>query len=195
MRNQKVINILLALLLSGLILGCSNAANNDDNKTDDKSGTKILWENKENGYSEKVELGEGSEDGLHEKIIWYSIVEDATGKGLAFIISRIESNNNVIYKGAIIAKQKNEAFSQDYWTHYKISCGQNTISMSNVVHGADVENGEYEFLIVGGISEIQLNELKNANVINISLENENDSERNTSFYCNSNFVLNLIKHF
>ena len=199
MRNQKVINILLALLLSGLILGCSNAANNDDkNSGNDKNNDvteKILWEETLNGYKEKVLLSEVTKDDIKTKSLAYSIIEEESGKGLGFGISKIESNGNRIYKGFIAAKKTTEAFEESFWNQYKISCGQNSISMSNVVHGVDEENGDYEFIIMGGLNESQIDALKNANELVISLQNSENSNRNTTFACDYNFVLNLIKHF
>lgn len=199
MRNQKVINILLALLLSGLILGCSNAANNDDkNSGNDKNNDvteKILWEETLNGYKEKVLLSEVTKDDIKTKSLAYSIIEEASGKGLGFGISKIESNGNRIYKGFIAAKKTTEAFEESFWNQYKISCGQSTIIMSNAISGPNKEDEDFEFMIMGGLSESQIEALKNANELVITLQNSDNSNRNTTFACDYTFVINLIKHF
>ena len=48
---------------------------------------------------------------------------------------------------------------------------------------------------MGGLSQLQLEALKNASVLTITIYNTDYPERQTSFICNSNFIKNLIKYF
>ena len=186
--------LLLIICIGCLLVGCSNPSNSTGGSSSENDG-EILWEKSENGYTEKIKLLETSEDGIQTKAITYTILEDATEKGVGFGILKIESNNNIVYKGAIIARRKTAAFPSGFWTHYKISCGQNRITMSDAVCAPDEEDGYYEYIVLGGISETQLTALKNANQLVISLLNPSDSTRNTTFACDYNFITNLIKYF
>lgn len=67
--------------------------------------------------------------------------------------------------------------------------------MSDVVGGPTEEDGEFEYIIMGGLSELQLNYLKNASIINITITSSEDSSRNTSFICSGQFINNLIRYF
>ena len=195
--NKRITKLvyLLAVTFLLLLVGCSISANADGKKEDENNSSKTVWEKSENGYLEKVVFGNGNEDGVLKKNLGYSIVEVASGKGLAFGIIKTESNKNVIYKGVIMAKRTTEAFPHLFWNQYEISCGQSTVSMSNVISGPDEEDDCYEFMIIEGLTEYQLTELKNANQIVISLKNKDSPERNTAFACDYNFILNLIKYF
>ena len=148
-----------------------------------------------NGYTEKVVLTETTEDGLKQTSLGYSVVEDSSGKGVAFGVIRLESNGNKVYKGVIAAKRRTMEFTNSFWDRYIISGGQNTVLMSDVVGGPTEEDGEFEYIIMGGLSELQLNYLKNASIINITITSSEDSSRNTSFICSGQFINNLIRYF
>ena len=183
---------LLFMMVSIFLIGCSNAA--DQNNNDD-SNVRTLWENTEGSNSQKVNLKETEKDGIKTKALTYTLQENSTNRRVGFGILKIESNNNVVYKGVIMAGRKTGAFSSDFWTNYRISCGQSNITMANAVGSLDKEDDYYEYIVMGGISENQLNTLKNANVLSISLQNPNNSERNTQFICDPNFIINLIRYF
>ena len=175
-----------------LLAGCSNisdsgSANNDSEAT--------LWSNSENGFTEKIKLKKTVEDGVTTTALSYLMAEDSSGKGVGFGVLKIESSNTEIYKGVIITKRETEEFPNNFWTHYKINCGQSTVSMTNAISGPVVEDGFFEFMIIGELSASKINDLKNANVIQVTLSNSDYPERNTTFVCDSNFVLNLIKYF
>lgn len=191
--NRKCrIFVISMVCLLGLFTACSNP-NNDTNTESDNGRT--LWQETKNGYTGKVILTEGVEDGMKAKGLSYTIQENSSGKRMGFGIVKLEANGNVLYKGAIMAERKSEPFTNLYWTNYQISCGQNSIIMSNALGAPSEENGYYQFMILGGISEVQLTALKNANVLLISLTNSSDSTRNTTFSCDFNFITNLIKYF
>lgn len=189
-KKLKIIGIVMICLI-GLFTACSNP-NNGGAGSD--NGT-TLWEETKNGYTGKVVLKEGTEDGMKATGLTYTIQENSTGKRMGFGIVKLEANGNIIYKGSILAERKDEPFQDLYWSKYQISCGQSSIIMSNVVGAPVEENGNYEYMIVGGISAIQLTALKNANLLMITLTNSDDTSRNTTFGCNYNFITNLIKYF
>ena len=186
----KLLPAIIGCMLISFLFGCSNST--EDSSSDDN---KTLWKQTENGYTEKVIYTENNDDGIKTTAIAYTLVEDSTEKGVGFAISKMESNNNTIYKGIIIAKRVTEAFDDDFWNQYTISCGQNTIIMSNAIGGPTEEDGDYEYIIIGGLSALQLEALKNASTLSISIENSSYPERETSFVCNYNFIKNLIKYF
>lgn len=64
-----------------------------------------------------------------------------------------------------------------------------------VVLTETTEDGEFEYIIMGGLSELQVNYLKNASMIKITLTSSVDSTRNTSFVCAGQFINNLIRYF
>ena len=195
-KEFRLILVIVQILLVSILLGCSTPTTESsptvDNNPDDY---KTLWEKSENGFTEKVKYKEANDDGIKYTAIAYTLVEDSTEKGVSFGVVKMESNNNIIYKGAIIVKRVTEAFEDNYWNYYTISCGQSTIIMSNAIGGPAEEDGNYEFIIMGGLSQLQLDALKNASVISITIENTDVPERKTSFVCNANFIKYLIKYF
>ena len=197
--KKGIITIIFSLMVALVITACSNPSNDDDkssgNNTKNNATGNVLWEKTSNGMKEKVVLSEITEDGIKTKTLAYSILEEKSNKGLGFCILQMESNDNRIYKGLIVAKKPTEAFENLFWNQYRISCGQSTITMSNAISGPDKEDEDYEFIIMGGLSENQVTALKNANELVISLSNFENPSRNISFSCNINFILNLIKYF
>lgn len=185
---KKSINTILFFLSVLIFVGCKNT-------TKDEGSEKTLWQNKENGFTEKIILNTTDEDGISTKTLSYSIQEDVTGKGFAFGVLKMESGNNIIYKGIILVKQKNDPFPDDYWTQYQISLGQKSLTLLNAISGSDIEEEDYEFIILGGISDYGISELKKANYLNISLRNSNYEDRDTTFDIDSKFIINLIKYF
>lgn len=186
--------LFLSILFLLLSTGCKNPNGSNDG-SDNKDDEQILWTDSSNGYTEKVVLTEITEDGLNQTSLGYSVVEDSSGKGVAFGVIRLESNGNKVYKGVIAAKRRTMEFTNSFWDRYIISGGQNTVLMSDVVGGPTEEDGEFEYIIMGGLSELQLNYLKNASIINITITSSEDSSRNTSFICSGQFINNLIRYF
>lgn len=190
-RKFKLLLEIVEILLVSVLFGCSSPTTESSADDDNKP----LWEKNENGYTEKVVRKETNEDGIKTTVLAYTLVEDSTERGVGFGVAKMESNNNTIYKGIIIVKRVTEAFEENFWNHYTISCGQTSIIMSNAIGGPAEEDGDYEYIIMGGLSELQLEALKNASVLTITIENTDYPERQTSFICNSNFIKNLIKYF
>lgn len=191
---QPWLTLFWGVLTLLFLAGCANPANQNENGAEN-NGVKTLWEKTEGGYTQKVNLKETVENGIKTKALTYTLQEDSTAKRVGFGILKIESNNNVVYKGAIMAGRKTEAFSQAFWTNYKISCGQSYITMANTIGAPDKEDDYFEYIILGGISELQLSAFKNANLITVSLLNPENTSRNTTFNCDYNFIINLIKYF
>lgn len=194
MCKNRLCLVFLSILFLLLSTGCKNPNGSNDG-SDNKDDEQILWTDSSNGYTEKVVLTETTEDGLKQTSLGYSVVEDSSGKGVAFGVIRLESNGNKVYKGVIAAKRRTMEFTNSFWDKYIISGGQNTVLMSDVVGGPTEEDGEFEYIIMGGLSELQLNYLKNASIINITITSSEDSSRNTSFICSGQFINNLIRYF
>lgn len=194
MCKNRLCLVFLSILFLLLSTGCKNPNGSNDG-SDNKDDEQILWTDSSNGYTEKVVLTETTEDGLKQTSLGYSVVEDSSGKGVAFGVIRLESNGNKVYKGVIAAKRRTMEFTNSFWDRYIISGGQNTVLMSDVVGGPTEEDGEFEYIIMGGLSELQLNYLKNASIINITITSSEDSSRNTSFICSGQFINNLIRYF
>lgn len=185
---KKFFIILSIFLTIGILVGCKNSTDDDDSE-------ELLWQNKENGFTEKIILKTTFEDGISNQSLTYSIQEDVSGKVFGFGILRMKSENSIIYKAIILARRKSESFPDSYWNRYQISLGQKTLSLSNALSDNDYEDDFYEFMIVGGVSDYGLNELKQANELNISLTNTDFEERYTSIDIDYEFILNLIKYF
>ena len=190
-RKFKLLLEIVEILLVSVLFGCSSPTTESSADDDNKP----LWEKNENGYTEKVVRKETNEDGIKTTVLAYTLVEDSTERGVGFGVAKMESNNNTIYKGIIIVKRVTEAFEENFWNHYTISCGQTSIIMSNAIGGPAEEDGDFEYIIMGGLSELQLEALKNASVLTITIYNTDYPERQTSFICNSSFIKNLIKYF
>ena len=193
-KSQTCLTLFLGSLFLICLTGCANPVKQKENEAGN-NGVKTLWEKTESGCTQKVNLKETVENGIKTKALTYTLQEDSTARRVGFGILKIESNNNVVYKGSIMAGRKTEPFPQGFWTNYKISCGQSYITMANTIGGPDKEDEYFEYIVLGGISELQLAAIKNANLITVSLLNPDNTSRNTSFNCDYNFIINLIKYF
>lgn len=194
MCKNKFCLIFLSITFILLLSGCKDP-NSSNDSSENKDDEQVLWTDSSNGYTKKVVLTETTEDGLTSTSLGYSLVEDSSGKGVAFGVVKLESNGNKVYKGIIAAKRKDMGFTNSFWDRYIISGGQNTVVMSDAVGGSTEEDGEFEYIIMGGLSELQVNYLKNASMIKITLTSSVDSTRNTSFVCAGQFINNLIRYF
>ncbi|MBP5251340.1 MAG: hypothetical protein J6Z17_02885 [Treponema sp.] len=192
--KKKILNLFylfgIAILLS--TAGCSNPSNSDSENKDSQS---TLWSKSENGVTEKIKLTKTVEDGLTTTALSYTSVEESSGKGVGFGVVKIGTSNSPLYKGVIIARRKTEEFPHNFWTNYKIDCGQSTVSIANTIGGPDYEDEFFEYLIFGGLSASNINALKNANQLQIFLQNPDYPERYTTFVCNYEFIIQLIKRF
>lgn len=120
MCKNRLCLLFLSILFLLLSTGCKNPNGSNDG-SDNKDDEQILWTDSSNGYTEKVVLTEITEDGLNQTSLGYSVVEDSSGKGVAFGVIRLESNGNKVYKGVIAAKRRTMEFTNSFWDRYIIS--------------------------------------------------------------------------
>lgn len=180
----------LFLMLPLLFLGCKS----DDDRDDNGDKESVVWSQTKDGYTEKVTYDVITEDGSRDTSVAYSIKEDSTGKGLLFAVTRTEIGKNVIYKGYIEARREDEPFEHGYWDRYKISTGQKTVLMKDALTTPDDSDDGHYFIIMGALFDTQLESLKNANQLEVTLENSSDSSRKTSFLVDYEFIRALLKY-
>ena len=113
MCKNRLCLVFLSILFLLLSTGCKNPNGSNDG-SDNKDDEQILWTDSSNGYTEKVVLTETTEDGLKQTSLGYSVVEDSSGKGVAFGVIRLESNGNKVYKGVIAAKRRTMEFTNSF---------------------------------------------------------------------------------
>ncbi len=165
-----------------LFVGCANSSDGSSSRNNDD----------ENGVFEEVTIDTTIEN---EVILSYSRLELVTGEGYVFTILRSQYNNDFSYTGTISVIRQTTAFSEDYWTNYIISCEQDQITMTGISINTDNNDDYFSFNMGGFISVTSLNQLKNANTLEISLSNSNYPNRNISFTCNNEFILKLRQYF
>ncbi len=184
---KKILIILISVLL---LAGCSNA---NQDASDGSSGDNSYWSQTENGITKKITIKENEQNGATSKVIAYSeLYSDGTGMG--FGITRVTTGNTVLYK-ALIALKGTSPFTDTDFNKYLIDVGGSSIFMQSPAGGALVEEGIYEFAILGSLYESQITFLKNINS-DFTVKIWKDSNQNLhSINVNYKFIEALIRNF
>lgn len=182
--------LFLFLMLPLLFIGCKS----DDDSNDNSAKESVVWSQSKDGYTEKITYKVTTEDDSKDTSVAYAIQEDSTSKGLAFAVIKTEIGKNIIYKGYIAALRKDEPFEHGYWDEYIISTGQKTVSMKDALSSPNDSDDGYYFIMVGALFDAQIEALKNANELEVTLGNSSDSSRKTSFAVDYEFIKALLKY-
>ena len=184
MKKIEIIFFITAIF----IIGCANSTGGSSSDNGDNNTQTSLWQNSENGVYEEILLVP-IENG--EELI-YIRAEEETEEFFGFIVSKQQINNNPIYGVCISADRQATVLTEDYWTNYNISCGQNNVTITEIEREI---NEDGVFNILGFISNADLNLLKNATSLQISLTNPSYTGRNVTFTCNNEFIGIVNQYF
>lgn len=184
---KKFIFVFAALLC---LAGC---AQDSDDGNSSSSSQNVVWSKTESETTKEVLLITKSEDGMSSKSVVYREVQ-SDGEGMLFGVMKMTSGSDTLYKGSVQLKG-NSAFSDGDYDRYSISIGS-SVSLSNPIGGATVEDGNYLYMIVGSLSLAQISLLKNANSVTTSIWKSTDAENTTkSVTVDYEFIKALIKYF
>lgn len=184
---KKFIFVFAALLC---LAGC---AQDSDDGNSSSSSQNVVWSKTESETTKEVLLITKSEDGMSSKSVVYKEVQ-SDGEGMLFGVMKMTSGSDTLYKGSVQLKG-NSAFSDGDYDRYSISIGS-SVSLSNPIGGATVEDGNYLYMIVGSLSLAQISLLKNANSVTTSIWKSTDAENTTkSVTVDYEFIKALIKYF
>lgn len=182
--------ILFFLFLFMLLVSCSQPSTTS---TEKEAGKTIAQENYENGSSYEIKFVKDTSGNVEQTGIGYSY-SFADGRKVGFAITKQTSKNGSIYKAIIMAQRTTSAFSSGFWDSYKINIGNTNVYLSQPISTPMAENGNYQFLIIGGLSASDIETLTNATLICIDLLNSTNPQVNTKFVIPNRFQLALLEY-
>lgn len=185
---KKILSLFFVILLvfSGCQMEPKEEAKNPNQDTLLYSGT-IEGGKWEICYKKEVK------DGITSEVVNYILTENATGKRVGIAVNKQStSESNSIYKFAIMAARKTEAFPSLFWDRYVINLGQSSMLLDNTIAIPGEEDGYYMFMMVGGIDRHDLQSLKEATSISVELNNTTDESRKTTIPVHPNFQRALL---
>lgn len=169
------------------LMACENLSVNPSKTNDISEKTDVIWMDSKGDSTSSVKVSDSSEEGLKIRSVNY-LNEATDGSGTAFGIIRITSETSVLYKGLIQLKNTSAPFADDYIDSYTIDAGSE-IQMQNAVSSADTRNGYNVFSVIGSLTSLKVEQLKNANSIKIKLRktpSETEIEQAISDYISKN---------
>lgn len=132
-------------------------------------------------------------DGITSEVVNYILTENATGKRVGIAVNtQSTSESNSVYKFAIMAARKTEAFPSLFWDRYVINLGQSSMLLDNTIATPGEEEDYYLFVMMGGIDRYDLQSLKEATSISVELNNTTDESRKTTIPVHPNFQRALL---
>lgn len=132
-------------------------------------------------------------DGITSEVVNYILTENATGKRVGIAVNKQStSESNSVYKFAIMAARKTEAFPSLFWDRYVINLGQSSMLLDNTIATPGEEEDYYMFMMVGGIDHDKLQSLKEATLITVELISSTNPERTTQIPVVPNFQKALL---
>lgn len=185
---KKIISLFFVMLLvfSSCQMEPKEEAKNPNQDT-------LLYSGTVEGGKWEIHYKKEVKDGITSEVVNYVLTESTTGKKVGIAVNKQStSESNSVYKFAIMAARKNEAFPSLFWDRYIINLGQSTMLLDNAVSTPGEEDGYYMFMMVGGIDRYDLQSLKEATSISVELNNTTDESRKTTIPVHPDFQRALL---
>ena len=185
---KKILSLFFVILLvfSGCQMEPKEEAKNPNQDT-------LLYSGTIEGGQWEIRYKKEVKDGITSEVVNYILTENATGKRVGIAVNKQStSESNSVYKFAIMAARKTEAFPSLFWDRYVINLGQSSMLLDNTIATPGEEEDYYLFVMMGGIDHGKLQSLKEATAISVELQSTTDGARKTTIPVHPNFQRALL---
>lgn len=183
---EKIVSLFFVLLFSSCEMESKEEAKNPNQDT-------LLYSGTVEGGKWEIYYKKEVKDGITSEVVNYILTENATGKRVGIAVNKQStSESNSVYKFAIMAARKTEAFPSLFWDRYVINLGQSSMLLDNTIATPGEEEDYYLFVMMGGIDRYDLQSLKEATSISVELNNTTDESRKTTILVHSDFQRALL---
>lgn len=185
---KKIVSLFFVMLL--VFSGCQMEPKEEAKKTNDDT---LLYTGTIEGGQWEIRYQKEVEDGITSEVVNYVLTDSATGRKVGIAVNKQStSESNSVYKFAIMAARKTEAFPSLFWDRYVINLGQSSMLLDNTIATPGEEEDYYLFVMMGGIDHGKLQSLKEATAISVELQSTTDGARKTTIPVHPNFQRALL---
>ena len=185
---KKIVSLFFVMLL--VFSSCQMDPKEEAKK---QNNDEVLYSGAIDGGTWEIRYTKHEKDGIISEVVNYILTESSTGKKVGIAVNKEgTSEDNSVYKFAIMAGRKSEPFTSEFWDRYSINLGQSSMLMNNAVSTPGQEDDYYLFVMVGGINRDKLQQLKAATAISVELQSTTDESRITRIPVHPNFQKALL---